>query len=598
MAEFDIEGPDGSVFTVRAETEEEAARAVHKHLSLTSLPNADPDSGDKPARSLDGGIVDTLVEAVKAPGRAYRGELQVFNPDGTISDEAIGHANTLAGIGTPISPVSRAMGVAPKSPPPAKPGQEVAEAGQRVGVDLPRAVTSDSTTVQQVGKNLSSVPVGGTPLRKGSQKAIEQLDDAADTVRQGFGSGSSVRAGEGLRADITDTAKSALPERVAQRYAAVDELVDPSVTSVLSSTKNKVGEITGRRKAAAMTGDSQALKLVEDAINRPEGLTYEGIKDLRTSIGEMLKKPNLMPAGMSQSELKQIYGALTEDLRRAVTKAGGPKARVQFERANKFAEKVARETESLNKIVGSQSDEALVDKLTAMAGSTSRADIKLLRKARSAVSKETWNEFASAVLTKMGRDPEGNFTPERFLTAWGKMSDDGKKAIFGTTGKGELIKAVDDIATVSTRMKSLNQFANPSGTGQTLMTGAMATTAGVAGFLEPMTLLATATGLSGTRLLSTMLAKPKLARQAGAWAKAYQLAVRKPTRTSISVFKNRSKALSLTIANDVGVPASQALGGLVKSVANPEEEQPVEVRDQVERQRPKQERRQLSPFET
>lgn len=548
-------------------------------------------------------LAQSIYGAVKLPGEVMRGETQVFDASGKVSDEVIERSFDLAGVGSPIGAAARSglAKTAIKAAAPT-PGQSAAMAGRRLGVDLPRAVTSDRTTVQQIGKAVTSVPFGGSPLRKASQGAIQQLDDAATRVQSTYGAGDTLKAGEAMREGITQTAKVGLPGRVAAKYDAVDELVDPAVKTVLHSTRNAAIQITSKRSASAMAGKSQAIELIRQAAGRPEGLTYEGIKNLRTSIGELLKKPNLMPSDISESELKQIYSALSDDLRSAVGRAGGTKALSRFEHANTYAAKVAQETQSLNKILGSQSDEALVQKLAAMAGSTAKADSRMLFRARMAVSPKTWDEVSSAVLANMGRDATGAFTPDRFVTAWGKMSEAGKNTLFGSTGKKDLVKSLNDIAAVSTRMKSLNQFANPSGTAQHL-NAAMMGGGAAAGLLEPMTLAATAAGVTGTRLLSTLLSKPKSAKAMAQWVKAYEAAVTNPKVSTRAFFANRSKTLSLTIANDIGAPqlagqiGDKLLGGLVKGVAEREEPQGPEQGQPIPEHRPGQKHGDVSTAE-
>ena len=50
--------------------------------------------------------------------------------------------------------------------------------------------------------------------------------------------------------------------------------------------------------------------MVLPAVQTPSGLTYEGIKDLRTNIGQMLTPRAVLPDDQLMAvHLKQIYGA-------------------------------------------------------------------------------------------------------------------------------------------------------------------------------------------------------------------------------------------------------------------------------------------------
>jgi hypothetical protein len=521
------------------------------------------------------GILQSAFEsgkqAVTAPGRAYSGELQVMGPDGHVTQEAIGEGLNAALWMSPASPASRLAGTTKTVARPKPEGLQVAEASRRIGVDMPRAATSDRVAIQQAGKTLANVPIGGTPLRKASEKAITQLDDAATRIQQGYGSGSVASAGSAAREGITTHAKEVLPGKVGARYDTVDKLVTPNVVTPLSETSRTVGEILSRRDNAKIAGNSQAVQLVQRAIEAKEGLNYEGIKNLRTAIGEFVDDPaKIAASGVSEKEIKSIYGALTDDLRTAVKRSGGDEALAAFEKANTFAAKKFSERSDLQKILGRQtSDEGLFSKIEAMAGSTSRADQSGLMKVRGAVGKDAWDEISSAVVAKMGRSKDGKFSPDLFLTSYGKMSKTGKHMLFRTTGKNDLASSLDDLATVSRRFKQLNQFANPSGTAQSALTGA----GGYALLAEPTT---TISALVGSRVLSSAMSKPVSARKLAQWAKAYEQAAVNPGVKATALLKARAEVLGIELAAEAGAPAlakqiTQAIS-LVRNVpAQPEQ---------------------------
>lgn len=446
---------------------------------------------------------------------------------------------------------------------------EVVQAGERIGVELPRAAVSDSRSTQQIGKTLSELPVAGTPLQDASRRSIQQLDDAARNVEQAYGSGSVAGAGSGIRGQITETAKVRLPAKVAAKYDAVDALVRPNVVTKLNRTEQVAGDILARRSNAAIRGNSPAVSMLEDALAQPNGLNYQGIKDLRTYFGGIMKdKQRLVAAGFDEGEAKMLYGALTDDLRNSVERSGGKAALSAFEKANAYAARVARKRENLEKILGTTSDEGLVSRLQAMASNKSNANIKMLRRARSAVDPDTWDELASAILANMGRDQTGAFTPDRFVTAWGKLSESGRAALFGSTGRRDLVQALDDIVTVSTRFRQLNQMANSSGTGRSV-----ATFGAGAGFMTaPLTTLST---IVGGRALASYLAQPATARQVAQWSQAYYTAASKGSKLAMMQLQRRAGTLAPIIAKDLGLPVGsvvkQLSGESAPALAEPED---------------------------
>lgn len=505
------------------------------------------------AKSLATGIVESGKSAITAPSRALTGELRMTDDSGRTSEEGIAEGFNMA---TWANPASVAMGTgkqiarnfARANP---SEGAQVAQAAKDIGVTLPRAVTSDSATAQNLGKRLSQVPIIGNPLRNSSKKAVQQLDDAAKGVQDNLGAGNKEFAGTRVRDDMATYATVKEPASVKALYDKVDDAVDLKVRVPLSDTARIASEITQKRK---YQGPSKAVEAVQKALDDPSGLNYKEIKELRTSIGELTGRHGALDnQNISQTELDAIYAGLSADLKAAAKTAGGPEGLKRFERANEGARIFARDKETLKKILGEGSDEKTVSNLIALAGNNSRANVKGLVLAKSKVSKETWDELSSAALADMGRDANGAFTPDRFVTSWGKMSESGKKLLFG--GNPDHLKALNDIAAVSTRFKKLNEFANPSGTGgQNALLG-MGASLG-AGYFEPTilagTLISGATGYG----LSSFLARPASAKALADYAKAYEVAVKMPGNTSQNALANKAKALALVAANGNEVGAS------------------------------------------
>lgn len=473
------------------------------------------------------------------------------------------NAATSAAVAAPISGAINAALPAVRSAVAQTPGSLVAEAGERQGVALPRAVTSDSRAVQQIGKLATNVPVAGQPLRQASQTAIEQLDDATKGVAAAYGNpnATAATAGATLRSGLEDYIGPATKARVEKAYDAVDRLVNPNTLTPLQNTSTKVREILAKRNNAALPAESPAVNQVLEAVQRNQGLSYEGIKTLRTSVGEMMKSSNL-PANISQGELKALYGALTKDLEGAVKNAGGQQALTAWQRANKYNSLVMARRENLNRLLKVKSDEQLFERILGAAQNKGRADTQLLSQARKALPADEWNELAAAVINRMGRDAEGNLTPDRFVTAYGNLSPAGKSLLFRSTGQSSLANALDDIALISSRFKQLNQYANPSGTSQSVIGGV----AGFGALSDPITTLTT---LVSARVMSGLLARPQSARSIAKWSTAYYNAVAKPTRASLQGLQNANRVFANDIGRQLGVPQhADALLRQMNSVVN------------------------------
>lgn len=429
-------------------------------------------------------------------------------------------------------------------------GQEAVQAAQRVEaatgvpVNIPRAVASDSIVANQAGRTVANIPVAGAPLRRASEGMTQGLDDAATAVRDAYGSGNMAAAGSAAREGIEQYGRSgAFKQKVSDLYDRVDHFVNPVVTGPMPNTQALRSSIAAKRTNAGLP-DSRAADGLEEALSRP-GMNYEGIKDLRTFYGEMKDGNRAIPEGMGQNEVNAIYSALTKDMRLIIAKAGGTDGLKAWEKANREAARWADVRTTLNGILGAKSDEALLDRLTAAAGSTSRADVKMLGRARGAVGGERWSEVASAVIERMIHPPGAHgFSVDRFVTAYNKMTPQGRDILFRAKNHAAHAEAIDDIATIASRIKSHNQYANPSGTGQTVATFA----GGIGAVADPVTTVATLIGGNG---LARVLAKPATARAMASYSRAYQRALVQNTPAARQGYENASRIFAASVGTEL-----------------------------------------------
>jgi len=496
-----------------------------------------------------------------------------------LSDSSIDIANQAAGILTPTAParlLPLATGAAiPKKAPMADPATDVAAAsvnpvvaaGERQGVPVARYIASERKSVNMLAQAARQAPLSGARIESAAQAFRGGVADAADRAVQSLGSGDAMKAGEGVRAGLAKEV-GGLQSRSGAMYDKVDAIVDPNIATPLNATRKAVEQISARRAAMAANGESLAIREVDGAIGRDGGLTYHGIKDLRTAIGEKLK-PGMLPQGMSQGELKAIYGALSDDLATAAKNAGGDAGARAWRQANTFFQAARGRQEKLAKIIGSEGDatgEKVFGRLSAMASSTSSADLRTLNLAKRSLDTAEWNELVSGVVARMGRtSPEAEFSPDKFVTQWTKLSAGGRATLFG--GNKELQQALDDIVLLSTKNKAVEKFANHSNTGRAAGLAAFA----AGSFVSPLTAIKIAIG---GEMLARVLAKPVTAKAAAKWAKEVTAAQSaKPTPGAAKMAEQASLRLGTMLASQFGVPANDTTRALIGSLRAAAEQQ-------------------------
>lgn len=426
-------------------------------------------------------------------------------------------------------------------------GQQVAAAANRIGVDLPKAAASDNMVVQQGGKILASNPLIGGQLRNASENAVAQIGEATGRAAEMAGGSSSPEmAGNTARTALENYIGPVTSGRQKTLYDRVDSLIDPNKGTVPSATRDTIAGIVARRQQAGFDNNGQAVDLVNGLVLKPNGATYEGIKTARTRVGELINGGPL-PGDISQGELKQIYGALTQDLKTAVQNSGGEQASKAFERANKYTQLVSDRRESLNKILGpaTRSDEGIAATITRLAGSNSSADAKLLVQARRSMSSEDWKDIASSAIDQLGRNRAGEFSPTKFASDFSKLSETGRQTLFNATGDNKVLPYLRDIAKVSERFKQLNKFANPSGTAGHTITAAL----GGLALNEPITAISS---IIGGRVISRALSQPATAASMARWSRAYLNAAAKPGASTIAQLQSATQNLTNTFNSTLG----------------------------------------------
>jgi hypothetical protein len=464
------------------------------------------------------------------------------------------------------APAVRPAGVRP----PAAPVNEIAEAAARQGITMPRAAVTESIPLQATAGAVKEMPLVGTPLVKASRQSAEEIENAVSRTAAEYGTGSTFAGGQAAKGGIENwiTSKSgAISDRL---YGAVDKYVNPTVASPLTETQRAAQDIIARN-AMSKLPEGKAVGIVAEALASPTGMTYEGIKGLRTRVGELLDT-GILPEGMSGAELKQIYGALTKDLRASVKNAGGPEGLRAFDTANDLHRQISEKRAALAKIIGTKADappETVLSRIWSMASGKNGADISRLLQARKSMGAENWNEMTASIIDRMGRTAQdAEFSGDRFVTAWNNLSGQGRKLLFSSTGKDSAAKAVEDLVTISNAYKRLKEFSNPSGTGRTVTVGGML---GMA-WVEPISML---TGALGGHVFARMMARPVTATPARNWAQTYVVAARAPNNpVAQAALAKSSAALAEKAGQQLGIDPARILQRLQGAIPAPAGEQP------------------------
>jgi hypothetical protein len=484
----------------------------------------------------------------KSMGAVRRRDVEPAAPAAASSAAELPPAATGEG-GTkpPLPPVGVEPPPAPPSPPSPPSGGEppagqpfafktapnkdqVLDAAERLGIDIPEAVVAKPAN-QQIAAGIQGIP-GGGKIKAAIEKGVEDLGARHAEEVNKLGSPGIESAGEGAKTGVLNWIGSTSKKEANALYEGLDSLIDPNVKRPLKATASVDAEFKSRMQESTAPAQAKAREMVSEALARPEGLTVQGLRDLRTHVGDQLDWANLN-SDPSKGSLKRLYGALTQDLRAAVQKAGGNGALSAFDRSEAEYTRIAGVRQELQKIVGVKGDvgeEAVVNKVLTM-------PLSRLQQMRKVLGEEHWGDIAAEIASRMGLNKgTGQFSHDRYLTAYGKMSEARKQLLFG-----ESKRAFDDIALVATKFNELTSKFNRSNTAYAnfviglltnlnkSMVGAAQVAGGVgailggapgAGVGALMPYVGKGAGMAAIRRVSSNLARPAVANRAARVAKS------------------------------------------------------------------------------
>lgn len=359
------------------------------------------------------------------------------------------------------------------------------------------ATATKNKTLDMLETFVSRTPGGFGVMKKEVDKTLGAVKSKIDDIVVDL-AGQRVEktvAGRAIEKGITQTKT---PERVggfvARFNTRAGQLYDnipipPEQTTDLTNTIEVLGKMTAAIPGAPETSDllknkalSNVLKsLVSDISRAPDGgLPFEAVKALRTMVGKNANSSSLI-SDVSRGEWKQLYGALSDDIK-AAADLYGPEARNAFNRANNFWKAGNKRIDDvLQPLVNQKTAEKVFNALD----SGAKSGPSVVNATRRSLTDDQWNVVLGEFVSKMGTPAPGRaveesvgFSFDTFLTNWNKYKmSGGLDAMFGN--RPGLRSDLESLVRLSQHIRESGQaFANPSGTagagvGQMMMLGAL-----------------------------------------------------------------------------------------------------------------------------
>lgn len=423
-----------------------------------------------------------------------------------------------------IRPVGAALNVArgaagPVSAMPPRAG--LAADFARSGVDPSIPALAQNRGVSTAANVIHDIPWAGDPIAQGMQKAVGQSGRAAERLAGQRGAAvTREQAGQAIQKGISRFTNREVAGSFAQKADDLFEAI-PVKQEQMVSIKNTANALKGpseRFPTAPKLGKAlthpkltQWKDILEEA---GDELTWGELRELRSQVGKLI--PDFkqdIPTG----DLKQLYGAISDDLQVAAKASGASRA---FDRANTYYRSgMGRLEGALGDLRKASTPEAAYAKVeSAMMGKGAASKLRAIKRS---LSNEEWGDVVALRVRDMGKPTAGAtdvlegaaWSPATFVTEYAKMSPSARNVMFTGPRLGDWKMAMDSLVKVAGAQKNVSRLANPSGSGRFVNLAALT---GLGAWAPIETAMTTV----GARTAATAMMSPKFIRAATNFARS------------------------------------------------------------------------------
>lgn len=339
---------------------------------------------------------------------------------------------------------------------------------KEVGAEPTPAMVAGGT-VQGLESAMSKMP-GAADLFGGRyQSVLDSVSGEANRIVNRLAEApSAMRAG----AAVQTGAKEFL-SRTGTRFEAMQEkFFDglPGGTLIPTmNTRRTLSELTDKYRGDTELNDLFAdpfLRRVADTVGSRQGLSVDTFRQLRRDVAQ-LKDVGALRADEKTAAMKQLYGALSEDLNVAA-EAAGPEVAKQFRRMNQMYSAAMRRWEQILEPLAKQ---GIPERVYTAVLSGGREGASKVWRVRRSLTDDQWREVAAETARRLGQARPGQqnavgdaFSPETFLTNFHKLDGATRFALFGGNNMRGALDGLEKLTYLTGALKDGKAFKNYSNT--------------------------------------------------------------------------------------------------------------------------------------
>jgi len=319
----------------------------------------------------------------------------------------------------------------------------------------------------QGAENVSGKTWSGSPLASASDEIAANMQNKLKLISSNISNKEGAeQAGLAIQKGISG--KDGFVDKFKQNSSVLwnktDDLINKDIPVSLDNTKSTLDRLVQGGSFGDIL-DNPKIAQIKNVIDSNESIDYETLRKLRSLVGAKIAGSDLV-SDIPKAELKQLYGALTQDTKQVAAQSGSD-AISAFNRANTYTR---AGHERIDDYLQRLSDKVNPDEVF-NALSKGGEGTKLLNTVKKSVSPNDWNILSSNVIRRLGRASSGNqnaigddaigdaFSVQKFVTDWDKLGP-ARKAIF--SGSEKLDKYADNLNKIARAASVVKEAGLPS----------------------------------------------------------------------------------------------------------------------------------------
>lgn len=349
----------------------------------------------------------------------------------------------------------------------------LAQAFRDAGTEPTVSQATGNRRTQATESMLAKAPgSAGVMARKGTEQQAEIGARTSDIAENLSPRADATAAGNAVSKGFWEGWLPQWKAKQGSLYSEVEQKIPPTYAASVANTQATLNRLTAPIPGATATSKLLAndrlgsIREALDADAQGGALPYQALSALRSRVGDLLESSEII-ADAPRKQLKQLYGAITTDMK-AAAQANGPEAEMAFDRANRYTRAGHDRIDMISNTVNKDGEA-----ITQSALSGTKEGATKLRALMRSIPEESRAPLQAYVIKKLGKATSGRqnaegdqFSTETFLTNWNNISPEAKMQLFtdDATRKG-----LDAVAKAAETIRAGSKvFSNPSGTAPAL----------------------------------------------------------------------------------------------------------------------------------